>query len=256
MKDFDCNTERIDDVNEKLKIIQLKDGLTFGTDSYILSAFAKANPKGRAADLGAGVGTISLLCASKNKYAETVSFEIQKEVYGVLERNISLNGFEGIISPVLGDIRDAGLSREYNAYFDTVITNPPYMKSMSGLENGSSILNASRREENGTISDFASFASKILKFGGDFYTVYRPDRLADLIFAMKNCRLEPKEIVFVCPKRDSAPSLVLVHGKSGASSDVIIYRPLVIYDESGNYTEDFASVYDTFSLDKFLKTKG
>ena len=35
------DNERIDDINESLKIIQKKQGLTFGSDTYLLAAFIK-----------------------------------------------------------------------------------------------------------------------------------------------------------------------------------------------------------------------
>ena len=60
--------ERLDEINESLKIIQKKQGLTFGSDTYLLSAFVSAMPSGRAADLGSGTGIASLLCAAKGKF--------------------------------------------------------------------------------------------------------------------------------------------------------------------------------------------
>ena len=58
--------ERLDYINEELSLIQLKRGLTFGTDAYLLSAFVKEKA-GRGADLGSGTGVASLLCLTKNK---------------------------------------------------------------------------------------------------------------------------------------------------------------------------------------------
>jgi tRNA1(Val) A37 N6-methylase TrmN6 len=51
---FDPEIERLDEINANLKLIQRKNGLTFGTDAYILSAFAKSSPRGKAADFGCG----------------------------------------------------------------------------------------------------------------------------------------------------------------------------------------------------------
>ena len=45
MKEFQLfEDERLDEVNEKITLIQKKDGLTFGTDAFLLAAFIKANP--------------------------------------------------------------------------------------------------------------------------------------------------------------------------------------------------------------------
>ena len=52
------------EINEKLKIYQKQDGLTFGTDAYLLYAYMKKRPKAVACDLGSGTGVIALLAAS------------------------------------------------------------------------------------------------------------------------------------------------------------------------------------------------
>ena len=62
--------ERLDAVNEKINLIQKKDGLTFGTDAYLLSAFATGGRSNVGADLGSGTGIIPLLCAAKEKAAK------------------------------------------------------------------------------------------------------------------------------------------------------------------------------------------
>ena len=45
--------ERLDMINENLSLIQKKDGLTFGTDAFLLASFMKYRVKS-AADLGSG----------------------------------------------------------------------------------------------------------------------------------------------------------------------------------------------------------
>ena len=54
-------------INNDLSIIQNPDGLTFGTDAYLLSAFVKGGARLAGADLGSGTGVIPLLCLSKTR---------------------------------------------------------------------------------------------------------------------------------------------------------------------------------------------
>ena len=64
LNNFDVlSDERLDYVNEKITLIQKKNGLTFGTDAFLLAAYIKENKRARAAELGTGTGIISLLCA-------------------------------------------------------------------------------------------------------------------------------------------------------------------------------------------------
>ena len=43
--------ERLDSVNEKITLIQKKDGLTFGTDAFLLAAFMKEQKRAYAVEL-------------------------------------------------------------------------------------------------------------------------------------------------------------------------------------------------------------
>ena len=61
--------ETLDRVNEQIKLIQRKDGLRYGTDAYLLSAYVRPAGKARAVDLGSGSGIIPLLCLTRQKYA-------------------------------------------------------------------------------------------------------------------------------------------------------------------------------------------
>ena len=247
---YDTETERLDEINEKLSLIQLKSGLTFGTDSYLLAAFSRAQKKGVCVEFGGGTGVVSLLCASREKYSTIYSAEIQPYFAELISRNAKLNRLEEKVIPVSADIRNLLVS-DFGGEVHSVISNPPYMMSSSGFDNETVEMNIARREENGTISDFSAAAAKLLRYGGYFTVVYRPDRMADLLFAMKSHGLEPKRIVTVYPTANSKPCLILVEAKKGAAPGLIQSRPLIIYKSknSTEYTEDMQAVYDGFTLE-------
>ena len=71
--------EKLTEVNESIKLIQKKNGLTFGTDAFLLASFIKAQKSGIAVELGGGTGIISLLCASREKFKTIYCAEIQKD---------------------------------------------------------------------------------------------------------------------------------------------------------------------------------
>lgn len=250
--------ERIDKINDELLLIQKKGGLTFGTDAYMLAAFAKAKKKGECADFGAGTGVISLLMAQRGKYRRIYSLEVQESFASLIARNTALNGLENVIVPVHCDLRR---STEYieQGSLDCIVSNPPYMPVGSGAAPDCNEMNIARREENGTIYDFCKSACLLLKHGGLFYTVYRPDRGCELIHAMKENSLEPKRIIYVYPDITKPPSLMLTEAKKGAAPSVKISRPLVIYRDTSKekrcYTEDMDRLYSEFTLD-FMFTEG
>ncbi len=245
---YDAEIERIDKINEDLTLIQRKRGLTFGTDAYLLSAFAKASKYGSAADLGSGTGVIALLCATKNKYKKVYAVEVQREFADLIGRNVALNSLEDKVSVINRDVRELS-QKDTVGEIDVVLMNPPYMKNNSGLANEHDEKNIARREVLGTIYDFCKAASSILKSGGGLFAVHRPERLIDLTDAMRKAGVEPKKIVFVYPDAKSEPSLVLVEGKKGAASSLIVTRPLIVYKENTReYTEDMQRIYDEFSM--------
>ena len=251
--------ERFDEINENLKIIQKKNGLTFGSDTYLLSAFISAQKNGRAADLGSGTGIASLLCASRKKFGTIYSVEIQNSFCDLISRNAALNGFENVITPIHSDIREIK-SSDVGGELDAVFSNPPYMKSDSGKRNVYDEKYIARHEVHGGIDDFCAAASRLLKFGGLFYCVYRPDRLADLMATMRAHNLEPKVMIFVHADTNSTPSSVLVRAKKGAASSMKLYRPLFLHttaDVDGMarpMSDDAKIIYDTCSFEQFLKS--
>ena len=247
---FDPQTERLDEINERLSLISLKSGLTFGTDSYLLSAFARPSKSGVCVELGGGTGVVSLLCASREKYKKIYSAEIQPYFASLIARNAAMNSLEDSVIPISTDVRELTV-KDIGGECDSVISNPPYMKKGSGLTNDSPEMNAARREENGTIAEFCAAAARLLRFGGYFTAVYRPDRLAEIIVSLRHASLEPKRLVTVYPTAADKPCLILVEAKKGASEGIVLSRPLIIYEDksTSRYTADMAKIYDDFSLE-------
>ena len=242
-------SEFVIEINEKLHLIQRAGGLAFGTDSYLLAAFARPCPDGTAVELGGGSGAVSLLCASREKYAKILCAEIQPEYADLIRRNAELNGLEQKITAAETDVRTLTV-RDTGGEVNAVFSNPPYMKPGTGKSNASPEMNAARREENGSIRDFCTAAGRLLRWGGCFSVVYRPERFAELTVSLRLAGLEPKRAVFVHPSVNAPPSLVLTEAKKGAGEGLNISRPLIVYRDADNttYTDDMRAVYDGFTL--------
>ena len=133
---------------------------------------------------------------------------------------------------------------------DAVFSNPPYFRAGAGRVSDSPEKRAARLEENGTVRDFSAAASKLLRWGGSFTVVYRPERMTELFWSLRSAGLEPKRIVFVHPVSDAPPSLLLAEAKKGAGEGLVFARPLIVYRDPGKsvYTDDMQKVYDGFTL--------
>ena len=242
--------ERFDNVNEHIRIIQKKDGLTFGTDAFLLASFIKPQPKGTAAELGAGTGIISLLLMARNRFSKISALEIQKDFADIAQRNVRLNGMDGKISVLCKDVTKA-VPSDIEGEADVVFSNPPYMKTDSGKRNECDYKYIARHEVCGDIDDFCAAAFRLLKHGGKFYAVWRPDRLTDIIAAMRKNRLEPKIMTFVHADSESSPSMVLISATKGGASGIKITAPLFLYDgkDRGQMSERARKIYDTMSFE-------
>ncbi|MBQ9736132.1 MAG: methyltransferase [Clostridia bacterium] len=227
--------ERIDEVNDKLRLIQKTDGLTFGTDALLLAAFAK-KPAPRALELGGGSGIISMLLAARGRFNKIDCLEIQEEYAELIGRNARLNGLEETLTPILGDVRSFPEKTSYGSY-DAVFSNPPYMTDACGAKCQNEAKDIARHELCGTIADFALCASRALKYGGAFYVVYRTERLADLLCACRAVKLEPKRLTFVHARRDAEPSMLLLEARLGGKPSLAVTRPLIL-SENGEDSDD------------------
>ncbi|MCL1792635.1 MAG: methyltransferase [Oscillospiraceae bacterium] len=237
MEAMDCLEDlRRDEIDENLTLYQIKNGLLVGTDAFKLADFICSGHMGEyknAVELGTGSGAISLLLAKRKKTGIICAVEIQ-EIYAKLaERNVEHNGFSEKIKIICGDFKNcdnlhhSGNVRILPHSADMVFTNPPYLKyeEVGGFGGKLSVLdhkNVSRREISCTIYDVMKTAARLLKNGGDFYAVYRPDRLQSLFSAMAEHKITPKKIVLLYAKKQSAAGLVLVKGKQGAKEGLCV----------------------------------
>ncbi len=249
------NNEITMSVNENLTLIQNKNGLTFGTDAYLLAAFTQGGSKKTCADLGSGTGIIPLLCASKNKFQKIYAVEIQQSFADLISRNAKINSLDTRVTALCADVR--ALSADaLSGEVDCVTSNPPYMKVDSGKRNEHDEKFIARHEVCGDIGDFCAAAARILKFGGSFYVVWRPDRICDLMDALRRNKLEPKLMTFVHATSQSQPSMVLIRAKKGAASGSTLTRPLFLHDNAedakkNKLSSDAEVIYATCSFESF-----
>lgn len=241
--------ERIDCVNENLRLIQKVDGLTYGTDAFLLSAYGPPCPRGRAAELGTGTGIVALLCAARGQYAHIDAVEVQPEFAELAARNAALNGLDARVTVRCADLRELRAA-DLGGEVDVVLANPPYMRADTGRLNRSDAKAIARHELCGGIDDFCAAAARLLRWGGRFVCVWRPDRLIDLIAAMRACGLEPKRMTAVHGDASAPASMVLVDARRGGAPGLAMTAPLLLYREPPSVvprvlTDRAARIYET-----------
>lgn len=221
------------------KIYQDTDGFCFGTDAVLLSSFAAEKRFSTAVDLCCGTGIIPLLLAA-NDCAETVyGIEVSKSCTDLARRSVALNQLEHRVTVLCEDLRETTLP---HGRFDLVTANPPYFLPGTGKVSKPSVESA-RREETCSFPDVASAAARLLRFGGRFCFVFKPERLAEAMTVCSGLKLEPKVLRLIYPKKNRAPELFLMECKKGAAPGLKCEPPFVLYEDSGEETPQFQSIH-------------
>ena len=73
--------------------------------------------------------------------------------------------------------------------------------------------------------------------------VHRPHRLAEIITALKNYKLEPKRMKLVHPFIDKDANMVLIEAVRGGKSMMKVEAPIIVYQKPGVYTQEIYDVY-------------
>lgn len=237
----------VNKINASIILKELNGGIRFGTDALLLADFASNMKKGLCVDFGTGSGVIPLLLLATGSRSDFVGLELQEDYASVAEENARINNLSDRFKIICGN---ASNHRELfeSGSFESVITNPPYMRSDCGAENETEAMNIARREVMGGVDIFIKAAAWCLKSGGSFFAVYRPDRLVNLLYEMRSNKIEPKRLRAVIPSVGKRPSLILVEGRKDGKEGLVYESDLVIYtDETHSVqTEEMKSIYKRF----------
>ena len=212
-------------------------GFPLSTDSMVLADFAKLPRSARVLDLGSGCGTLGLLLCAKDDGCTVTGIELTEHAHRCALDNIRANALEGRLYSVCADLRAMPECIQPGS-FDVCVSNPPYF---SGGELSRKTPLA-RREDCCSPADLFAAASKYLRFGGDFYLVHKPERLAQLCAEGSKAGLEPKRLRLVRHREGGPIALVLLGCRKGGKPGLLIDE-MTLYHADGTPTEDRRRIY-------------
>ncbi len=181
--------------------LELPEGVfPLGGDALSLGEFATVKPGWRVCDLGTGSGVLLLLLARRAEGLTLCGVERDPGSAQAARDNLARNQLAGEI--ITGDLREKLLPA---GQWELVVANPPYFPVGSGASGG-----PFRSEEFCTLEQLCGAAARLLRSGGRFALCHRPERLTDLLCALRTSGLEPKRMQLAVHSPAHPPYLVLV----------------------------------------------
>ena len=209
----------------------------FGTDSTVLADFARLPRQARVLDLGSGCGTIGILLCAKDSGCNVTGIELDPKAHAMALKNRDANALGSRLASICGDLtRIAELVPQDS--FDICVSNPPYFSS--GFLSKTTPL--ARHEEACTLDALFASAAYALRYGGDFYLVHKPERLAELFHTACIHKLEPKRLRLLRHRENGPVTLVLVQCRKGGKPG-LLWEEVALYDAKGQCSQYYKELY-------------
>ena len=210
-------------------------GFPLSTDSMALAGFIRLPKNARVLDLGSGCGTLGLLLCAKDPGCSVTGIELDTAAHEAACRNIENNSLHGRLASICTDLRqyaaDAGS-------FHCCVSNPPYF---SGGPQSATVPIA-RRDDQCTIEDLFRAASRHLRYGGDFFLVHRPEKLAALCAWGAKYNLEAKRLQLLRHRENGPVALILLQFRKGGKPG-LQWEEVSLHHADGTPTEYYRKLY-------------
>lgn len=187
------------------------------TDSIALGGFVKLPRQAKVLDLGSGCGTLGLLLCANDPGCTVTGIEVDENAHNTALHNIQANALTSRLSSICADLRHIHTILTPGS-FDCCVSNPPYFTAGPT----SKLHPAARHETLCTLDALFAAAAWAVRFGGDFFLVHKPERLAQLCACAANHKLEPKRLLLLRHRERDPISLVLLQCRKGAKPGLTI----------------------------------
>ena len=217
--------------------LQLCDGaFPLSTDSMVLAHFVKLRRNARVLDLGSGCGTLGLSLCARDASCHVTGLEIDENAHTAALENICRNDLSSRMESICRDLRD--LPDGFDGIFHCCVSNPPYFSGGPA----STATPIARRDDLCAPEELFRSASKALQYGGDFYLVHKPEKLAQLITCGSLRGLEAKQLVLIRHKEGGPIALILLQFRKGGKPGLQL-QERCLFDSRGEPTDYFREVY-------------
>ena len=207
------------------------------TDSILLSGFVTLPKNARVLDLGSGCGTLGLLLCARDPNCIVTGIELDSIAHNAAQGNIARNDLSHRLSSVCADLTGVP-SLFLPGSFSCCVSNPPYFSGGPASKTAPT----ARRDDNCSPEDLFRAAAWALRWGGDFFLVHKPEKLAQLCSCASAAGLEPKRLQLVRHTPDKPISLILLACRKGAKPGLKLDE-ICLYRADGTPTAHYRRLY-------------
>ena len=194
---------------ENISILQKRTGYRYSVDAILLADFVRIRGVVRVLEIGMGCGIVSLLLAARHPQASLIGIELQAALADLARRNVRLNRFADRITVIRGDMKNLPEHFPHGA-FDRIISNPPYRRKGSGRLSMDLVKRLAKHEIAMDLKSLLDTAAYLLKPKGRLNLVYPPNRLQELVDAMRERGIPARRFQPVQASESSPEILVLI----------------------------------------------
>lgn len=218
--------------------LELAEGaFPLGTDSMVLSHFVRLPKNAAVLDFGSGCGTLGLLLCSRDEHCRVTGIELDENAHLAALENIRRNALTSRMESICTDLRSVS-ERFSPGSFSCCVSNPPYFSGGPA----SKATPLARREDTCTCADLFSAAGWALKYGGDFFLVHRPERMAELIALGAKNAMEAKRLCLVHHRPDSPVNLILLQFRKGGRPG-LMWEEITLHNADGSPSSTYKEIY-------------
>jgi tRNA1(Val) A37 N6-methylase TrmN6 len=217
--------------------LQLCEGaFPLSTDSMLLADFVKLRRNARVLDLGSGCATLGIALCARDDGCCVTGLEITEPAHLAALDNIRRNNLSSRLTSICRDLRN--LPEDFTGKFHCCVSNPPYFSGGPASQSTP----VARRDDFCPPEELFRAASRALQYGGDFYLVHKPEKLAQLISCGGLCGREAKQLVLIRHKEAGPITLILLQFRKGGKPGLQLHERC-LFDSRGEPTDYYREVY-------------
>ena len=223
-------------LGSRVRLRQPKTGYRVAIDPVLLAAAVPATAGEQVLDVGAGAGAAALCLAARVADCRIFGVEIERELVRLAAENVALNGLEGRVDVMLGELLRPP-PRLAAGTFDHVMSNPPHLEAGRADPSPHAGKAAATVAATDDLAGWVDFCVKMAKRGGSITFIHRAERLAALLAHLSS---KAGAIVVFPLWPDAAGSKpakrVIVRAHKGMATPLRLAPGLALHGEGGAYT--------------------